>query len=115
MELSNLCNRLQNEEEALERTQKRLEEACRNQEELEKVADERERCISACKSKCSEQIPDQLQLLAQAVALGSSRTMAHLHLNHRGLALLTAGRKMQDTRFFVLFVIVLRGVRRTGR
>lgn len=51
MELSNLCNRLQNEEEALERTQKRLEEACRNQEELEKVADERERCISACKIK----------------------------------------------------------------
>lgn len=50
-EVCSLCNRLQNEEEALEKTQKRLEEACRNQEELEKVADERERCIRACKSK----------------------------------------------------------------
>lgn len=43
MEVCTLCNRLQNEEETLERTQKRLEEACRNQEELEKIADERER------------------------------------------------------------------------
>lgn len=49
MEVCTLCNRLQNEEEALERTQKRLEEACRNKTELEKVADERERCISARK------------------------------------------------------------------
>lgn len=64
MEVCTLCNRLQNEEETLERTQKRLEEACRNQKELEKVADERERCISACKSKRVEKITDQLLLVA---------------------------------------------------
>lgn len=64
MEVCTLCNRLQNEEETLERTQKRLEEACRNQKELEKVADERERCISACKGKRIEKITDQLLLVA---------------------------------------------------
>lgn len=43
MEVSTLSNRLQNEEDALDRTQERLAEALRKVEEVEKVADESER------------------------------------------------------------------------
>lgn len=43
MEVCTLCNRLQNQEDVLERTQQDLEKACRQQLEFEKVADERQR------------------------------------------------------------------------
>lgn len=46
MEVSTLSNRLQNEEDALDRTQERLAEALRKVDEVEKIADESERCIS---------------------------------------------------------------------
>lgn len=46
MEVTTLSNRLQNEEDTLDRTQERLADALRKLEEVEKVADESERCIS---------------------------------------------------------------------
>lgn len=46
MEVTTLSNRLQNEEDSLDRTEERLADALRKVEEVEKIADESERCIS---------------------------------------------------------------------
>lgn len=62
MEVTTLSNRLQNEEDTLDRTQERLTDALRKLEEVEKVADESERCTSTL-------------LLLQAVATGCFTTI----------------------------------------
>lgn len=45
MEVTTLSNRLQNEEDTLDRTEERLANALRKVEEVEQIADESERCI----------------------------------------------------------------------
>lgn len=66
MEVTTLSNRLQNEEDTLDRTQERLADALRKVEEVEKVADESERCVSDAGK--------YVQLLLQAVATGCFTT-----------------------------------------
>lgn len=48
MDVTSLTNRLQNTEDALDRTQEMLAEALRNVEEAEKAVDESERSDSCC-------------------------------------------------------------------
>lgn len=88
MEVSTLSNRLQNEEDALDRTQERLAEALRKVEEVEMVADESERYTTSDAGKhVQQEITRQFLLLLPAVASGcftcvcssSRQMMVHLH------------------------------------
>lgn len=69
MEVTTLSNRLQNEEDTLDRTQERLADALRKLEEVEKIADESERCISTL-AMLKNMFSCCFRLFLQAVATG---------------------------------------------